>query len=230
MVQEPSPEDRERLSEMQSWLEEPLHPDLVPYLRPNPFGGGQLVHHPLVVESIVHIPGHANRMYLGKLESLARTAPPHGIGYYERPYRLATILEWWRNGTVQASELDEELAWAWSDMESDDTLNDPQNLEIIELWREIGFFSDRERIGPPRRNLRVWRGGSDPMGLAWSTSRDMALWFANRGVRMGFDPEEILWMAYAPPEAVLARIFQRNEQEVVVDPRLLTRVRRVPLT
>ena len=230
MVQEPSPQDRELLSEMASWLEESLHPDLVPYLVPNPIGNGQLVHHPLVVESIVHIPGHANRMYLGKLESLARTAPPHGLGYYERPYRLRMVIQWWREGTVPASELAEELAWAWSDMESDDTLNAPQNLELIELWREIGFYADREGVRPPRRSLRVWRGGSEPMGLAWSTSRDIALWFASRGVRLGHDQEEILWVASAPPEAVLARIFQRNEQEVVVDPRLLTRVRRVALT
>ena len=207
--------------DLQQWLEEELHPDLVPYLRENPLkGGAPLVHHPLVVEDFIHIPGHANRLYAQRRESVERCTPPKGLFYYERPYRLLKLVEWWQEGVVAGEELREVLGVAWADAEGGTSLDNPLMVDLLDLWAEVGYYSDSE-VPKPTKDILVYRGAEEWEGLSWTTRVTTAAWFANR-FRTAEPP--VVWQAVAPPEAVLATINQRNEHEVVVDPWQLTTV------
>jgi hypothetical protein len=69
--------------------------------------------------------------------------------------------------------------------------------------------------------------------MAWTTDPDIARWFASR--MRAADPRPAhVYTVTAPPEAVLAVMDDvlgadgRAEHEVVVDPRLLPKLRRLP--
>lgn len=170
----------------------------------------------------------ANDQYRSKRDLLATMSPPDGLVVYTNPFRLQVVIEWWRSGTVPVGpELQKALADAWVFFEQDDTLDNPVIVEIIECFRACGFTTDVSAIEAPQEPLKVYRGGL-PHGIAWSTEFSVAKWFAERSIGPGRDAEPIFG-ATAPPEAVLARFWSREESEVVVEPRLLQDVCRADL-
>ena len=206
--------DGKTLPEM---LIEPYHPDLADYLVEVP-EVGQILHHPLVVQ-IYPIPGLANRMYEAKLRELETCSYSEAIQLYERPYRLDKVWEWFETSDIADAELREVLAFAWKDMESDDSVSDQLVQRVMEMLRYLDFTSDADAPDtPPTQRLRVYRGG-EPDGVAWSLSEETARWFAAR-----YDGNEPIYQAWAPPAAVLAMFFGRGEQEVFCDPDLLEEV------
>ena len=87
---------------------------------------------------------------------------------------------------------------------------------ILEIMADLGYFADEQAPqDAPTEPLTVYRGGDDE-GIAWSVDIDIARWFAKR-----FRPHKPVYQATAPPEAVRAMLFGRNESEVVCDPEML---------
>lgn len=104
----------------------------------------------------------------------------------------------------------------------------------VKAFRAVGFVSDRDR-SLPRRSLVVFRGANEAgrLGMAWSTSRSVALGHVQATSTSSSHPDSLvdstrkLWRAVIPPIGVLARIEQRGEREVVVDPKYLRSVAEV---
>ena len=82
----------------------------------------------------------------------------------------------------------------------------------------------------PDNPIVVYRGAPPRLarGMAWTTDRERAAWFANRWITRGAH----VYTATARPEAVMADIDAlegdggRREAEIVVDPALLPELRR----
>ena len=211
------------LSEM---MKEEWHPDLEPYLVLTDTGM-EIMHHPLVVE-VFPIPGLCNRRYEHKLRLLEEAdSYLSRLSLYERPYRLTMAVEWIENGFVDEAEAREVLASAWIDMEGDDTVTDPLVIRVVRVFRKLGYVTDNaERGSYPTGPVQVYRGG-EPNGIAWSRERSVAEWFANRHRSLRDDQPEPVYSAVAPPAAILAQLFGRNEAEVVCEPHLLEQVKLV---
>ena len=196
---------------------EPLHPDLVSRIMDGPRFPIPMVHHPLVV---AFYPGafsnaHLNSVYQHKLEALAAgVSPTTEVALHERAYRLERIFEFWRDDTTENETVAALLAEWWTDSESA-TIFGRRDL-LIDLLDDTGFVTDREGIERPKDALHIFRGG-DAEGLCWSTSPETARWFAKR-----FDQDAPFLVALCPPAAVRAIFLDRGEDEVVVDPELLT--------
>ena len=189
--------------------DEPLHPDLRPYLREDGF-----LHHPLVV-SLVVIPSIENKVYASKLKRLQERPDDYrrNIYFYERPYRWLTLMEWWEDGLLDEDTLREMLPAVYMDAEFTHQ-NDTE--QAIRAFRDAGYTTDDTHwASKPTRPLMVYRGGS-PEGMSWTTSLLTAKWFAQR-----FGGDESVYVGYAPPDAILAMMGGRGENEVVVDPSLL---------
>ena len=194
--------------------DEPLLDELQPYVIETELG--PYVKHPLVVMPLIK-PAIINEKYIHLTRYVQQH--PYELGIYERPFRLDKIVEWWRNGELPYEKLAELLAWAWPDTESDDTLQSEFiRNHILPLFSYLEFISDDDELVLPEQPILVFRGGS-PDGIAWSESLKTAKWFADR-----FPPRQPVYEAVASPENILACFHQRNEQEVVIDPRKLEHV------
>ena len=73
--------------------------------------------------------------------------------------------------------------------------------------------------------VQVFRGCSAPRvrGIAWSTERSVAEGFA-RGHRFIRVPEPVVASAVIPKEHIFFVTDERNEKEIVLDPRRLRKV------
>lgn len=87
----------------------------------------------------------------------------------------------------------------------------------ISWFRSAGFVSDSDRPRPVAP-VEVWRAQRPGVatGMAWTSSRDVAVWFADRyrGASKGCR----VLHGHVPPSQVLAFVDGRDEREVVVDP------------
>ena len=194
--------------------DESLLPELEPYVVETAIG--QWVKHPLVIMPVIK-PALINEKFL-QLSRYLQDDPYH-LGMYERPFRLEMLVQWWRSGELDDARLAEELAWAWPDMEGDDTIDDDFiRNQMLPLFAHLGFVSDQPDLVLPDEPLEIYRGGL-PNGIAWSEDVDTARWFASRW--RGAEP---VYSALALPENILGRFWERGEQEVVVDPRTLCNV------
>ena len=204
-------------------MAEELHPELAAYMQPSGLLPSFL-NHPLV--QMVHcVPGQANRQFESKKARLAKAQTcTERLWIYERPYRLPMVVHWWETGELVEPELAPVLAAAWKDMEGDDTVDSPFIRTVLDIFRQVAFFTDSEETGWTRQSCswQVYRGGP-PNGIAWSLKMHVAEFFANRFS----DDEGELHMATCPQGAALAFLTARGEFEVVVDPADLIDVRRL---
>lgn len=197
-------------------MEEPLCEELRAHLID--CGDFTALRHPLVVD-IMPIGGVCNRQLRHKRQLLADPAYARlskRIWLYERPFRLDTICGWVAEAVFVDADLREALAMAWMDMESDDA--DPDIVEMcVAAFRKVGFISQGPPIGSAEDASKValYRGGANPSGMAWSTSVDVARFFAAREARGG---ERIVWEARCDSEGALAYLTGRDEYEIVCDP------------
>ena len=197
-----------------------LHPELESCVVETNFG--PWVKHPLVNEPTT-LPGVLNKKYAAMTQYVADTPIPACLRYYERPWRLQMLAEWWEQGLCSAHSVRKALRWAWPDTEGDDSIYDPLVQRVVAMFKAVGYVSDDLTMQPPlpAEHLVVYRGGEKD-GIAWSTSYQTAQWFADR-----WDAGLAIQEARAPRAAILGRFQSRNEYEVVVDPFLLTHVRQV---
>ena len=97
----------------------------------------------------------------------------------------------------------------------------------IEHLREIGYVTNGVVAPAPTVAITVYRGGTEPRRMAWTTDRETAALFAS-GLG-GRTPVGRLWTATAPVRAQLMAFDgswgRIGETEIVVDPELLVDVR-----
>ncbi len=86
------------------------------------------------------------------------------------------------------------------------------------MFKIAGFVTDVCWTEAPTTSWRLYRGHDvgHMRGMAWTTSRAKARWFADRFYEVR--PATFVFEATIPPHAVLATIAGRNENEVVVNP------------
>jgi hypothetical protein len=201
--------------------DEPLHPDLVPYLDENgPFGPA--LWHPLVHDPMFHFTSMANRSYLAKQKILQRAIDESDwstvVFLHERPYRLDAL--WQHADLLPDSEFWSLAGEVWIDSEN--------IWQKDRLWRAIlrqprehpEFFmgeEDHEALLLLPKTLTIYRGaqtGLNEHGLSWTLDRERAEWFANR-----FEKADPIVLEREIPKAdIFAYLTGRGEEEIVLRP------------
>ena len=208
----------EQIADLLQKTNEPLHPDLLPYVEEGVLG--KQLRHPLIYQVPLFTNGHANAYYLQKkadlVEAITKQNYSRIIYLHERPYRLDAFKK------IEIGLPDEKywslLASIWTDTE-----NAWQNLDT---WKEF-FGSNR----PNRKSLMDWdeqlaldsladtvkiyRGcqkGINEDGISWTLKRDKAEWFANR-----FSKDGIVLEKEISKSEIIAVFNGRNEFEVIYE-------------
>ena len=165
-----------------------LHPDLLPYYHDDGW-----VHHPLLIGS--YSPDwykFANESYLTKRDIAEKALRDRNwwqyVFIYERPYRLDALRRCRRAGLC-GREYWEQLGMCWRDSE-----NIRQNLpEWRMLWRADDEGRDyateeeaRPHLAALPEQVEIYRGccRKSDRGLAWTSDRDVAEWFARRNFHL----------------------------------------------
>lgn len=118
--------------------------------------------------------------------------------------------------------------------------------KLVTVFREAGFLSDDPALTSPPSDIFIYRGCHPGVkrGLAWTTEEARARWFCDdfytgqlqraRDAGTIRRPEAVgkaarggLFKARAHSDAILAVLNGRTENEIVVDPRLLTEFQKV---
>lgn len=198
-----------------------LHPDLVPHIYEGELG--MMLHHPLVIQMFFapHLNKMSNRQYEAKLEAIERATANgdyHSVVFlHERPYRLDAFQK-------IAHCMDDQTYWEtlaniWLDTESL-SVDQDEWQEMLEADRshrdtyfmdEVDWASWAEMPDP----VAVYRGYNveegNPDGLSWTTSVEIAEWFAKR-----FSREGRVRMLVVNKSAVVASLLGRGENEVIL--------------
>lgn len=126
-------------------------------------------------------------------------------------------------GLIPAAVLPAVVADAWTDPER------PEQAIPSDLWaawfRASGLCNEAGEPVDRPATLQVFRGASrreartGVYGMAWTTDRDQAAWFADRYNRRGIP--SVVYAATVPGAVLLAdlRDGERGESEVVLDTR-----------
>jgi hypothetical protein len=100
------------------------------------------------------------------------------------------------------------------------------HVEVITAFGGGSEFAQALRtVSPPskrKRLVRAWRGVSDlaaAYGLAWTTDRDTACWFAMRHYERHQTP--FVFFCDLSPDVIVAEHKGRGEHELIVDPKSL---------
>ncbi len=165
------------------------------------------------------------RLYLAwqNLVSQPEVAPEAVIGYLGwvgSRERLRPLLDLWRGGFLSQTALNQVLAEWWT---SASYPSEVSASTIIRLFSDAGFVTDRAGVTQPIAPMAIYRGGSvgAPRGVCWTTDPAIARFFAYRGCTTG----RAIFSATVPSRGVLGLFFERNESEVVVNPRTLRGLR-----
>jgi uncharacterized protein len=210
---------------------EDLHPELAESLFPMSMGGQRIVHRFMV--EIFYNPflnAHYNRVFAQQKELADKAMDERNwsayLYYHAKPFRITVFDE------IQECLTDAEywdlLGGLWKDSENlwqegPDLLLDLMNAQRFK--RELLMDEkDRQLFESLPDEFLIYRGhmAENQMGLSWTLSFHDALWFANRWAP---SIRGEVSMATVSKKDVLA-VF-RQEEEVVVDPSLLTNVRSV---
>lgn len=199
--------------------EEPLHPQLAPYLT-DAGGGWMILQHPLVYDVPYVSAALANHRYQYKLTSLREAEEAEDwtrlLYLYEKPYRL-TMLEYYAP-SIQPLEYWSLLADIW--MGSENTHQQPLK-RLHGLWNfypmpRTGVMTDSEleTLQALPEVVDIFRGhrGQRQGDLSWSLKEETATWFARRWSRRGAK----LLRGRVQRDRIWAYLNGRNEEEIVV--------------
>lgn len=151
-------------------------------------------------------------------------------GHTDRNNGPQILLDCLYSRRIARADLAAVVAYIWSGAEY------PQRSFGVRKWCELFRMAGYPRPAAP---LTIYRGATPgrARGMAWTTALDMARLFADRFGTFAdgsgrFRPAYV-YTVTAPPEAVLAIMDDvepdgRLEHEVVVDPRRLPKVSRLP--
>ena len=200
-----------------------LVPELQEYVQQGPLG--LMLQHPLVQQVFGIIPHAANEM-LEQKERMLKTALSSedyegALVYYERPWRLHMLAQWWDARAFDIHMLRKILAWAWTDAENPHVIKSVV-LPLFIAAREAGLVTDMEPAsvcaimhGP---SLTLYRGVSNKRwarGMSWTRSPERAAWFAKRFNK----GKGVVVSCTIPPDKFLGAFVGRGEDEVVLNPK-----------
>lgn len=199
--------------------EEPLHPDLAPYVAEETF---PMLRHPLLymVPYFGAMAAYANAVYAAK-QAEAAAARAEGnfrryIWLHERPYRVSALFE-------VAGELSDDGYWR----QVREVYQDAENVEEVpDIWASLLTSPRPGRSAMMNAaelsifaalpdTLTVWRGAADvqelDVGFSWTLDIEVAHWFACR-----FDQAGIVARGEVAKANVLAYLATRGEEEIMV--------------
>lgn len=197
-----------------------LDAELRPYLVDHRMGLS--LKHPLVFQVPFYSWTVANRMLLMKQERLEQSIRAGDFGqalwWYERPYRMFVLRDWWLEGTITLEQLRAILPSAWIDTENEEE----HRAGSLELFRAAGFTTDDPEaaaalhLEDPSTELTVYHGiehAETERGIAWTLDPKVARFFATR-----FRREAKVVRGRVRGSDVLAYYRNRKEEEIVLDP------------
>ena len=211
-----APEDYALLFEAIKKQNEPLHPDLLPYLEESSF---PMLRHPLIYQVPFFSGGQANYQYEAKkkyvAEALEKKNYSQFIFLHERPYRVEAFLEieslltdkqYWE--LLSSIYTDTENAWAY--------LSQYKKLFSSQRSHREYLMDEEERkvYEALPDEVTVYRGyqvGQNRNGISWTTSKKTAQWFATRFAKQGKVLEKRV-----PKRDIISVFNGRNESEVVI--------------
>ena len=128
------------------------------------------------------------------------------VFFHTRPYRLESLL------TVPKKYRTAELVYnVWVDSEDPET-----NLDVwIRLMKSVapkkGYYYDNEPLN--KKKFRIYQGYSDvtKSGISWSTSKEVALFFANR-----FNAKGKIRTKIVSIDEIDAYLTSRGEYEIII--------------
>lgn len=212
------------------WGEDPTNPDkLYPELQLYyEAKGGKLgwpmLRHPLVFAVPFLSWKTANTQFDAKQkhvnELIAQGKRAEAIWFYEKPYRISLLIEWFNFGLLSTTQLTELLPEIWISTEFPYS-NAGGYRRILKLFKETGFVTDAPDHQVPDEPI-IFRGCSPKYqrGMSWTFNPRKAAWFAQR-----FDQDGKVYTARITKEGVLGLFLGRDEDEVVVNPRKLVDVK-----
>ncbi len=216
--------DKEAAERLREWVgDDPMNIEkLLPELRECVVEGqfGPMIKHPLVNEVFFHSWKIANEMYEAKTKRIAEMIAEGNrmaaLWFYERPWRLTTMNEWYDDGYISLDEMREWLPRVWIDVEV------PWQYGVvpIQMFIATGFVTDVEGKSKvedfARGAINVYRGCDhrNRDGISWTRSAERAAWFAGRLS----DQEPEVWKGRVAPSDILGIFLERGEDEVVVAP------------
>jgi hypothetical protein len=199
--------------------DEPLHPDLLPYVQETDMIG-TVLKHPLVYDIPMSTPAMANWRYAKKQEALAEARANQNwhmvVWLHERPYRLTALME-------IAPLADDQEYW---ELVGDVWIDSENIFEHTDDWIAL-FASERtgrehlmdaveraalEAMDEPITIYRGFTKGVNESGLSWTISLERATWFANRFNSKGEGDVVEAWIDRAD---VAAHFNRRGESEIV---------------
>jgi len=233
-----SEEDRDELMRLADRLKQmldtsnstPLAAELASTLTQGPVG--TWVRHPLCVT--LYIPG-MEPMLNARLENVrelvdgywAKGRWSNYVYAHERPFRLTALLRVIHDGSPKDRELWELLSWTWRDSEHPwvnrrmwETLwtMDRPGIQFATAYRDRKELARLHAL----QKVTVYRGtpgSKGRKGISWTLDKERARWFSLRFATAKERPR--VWTLEVPGEMILAYLTDRNEDEVVIDPRYL---------
>jgi hypothetical protein len=208
-----------------------LHPELRACVVEDGPLGGPMIKHPFVNEVFFTSWKLANQQYEIKTKRVAELLlegkHESALWFYERPWRITTFCQWWKDEEITEEQMVEMLPHVWIDCEM------PSQFGTLplQMFRAAGFVTDVEDKSEvkdfllPKQTVTIYRGCGlgYQFGISWTKSPGRAAWFARR-----FNQEKgQVWVGEVGPQEILGIFLGRGEEEVVVDPHKVKSVRRI---
>lgn len=174
------------------------------------------------------------RALLRKVDSGAFMAPEERIRvfielgkYQEAAFLPTTLFRWYESEELSRDVLRQLLPLAWKHCPFPTRFLDYRKW--IELFRSTGFLTDEPGFVRPSVPFTIYRGSVDEFKRrpTWTTSLSVAVKHCGDARAYYRDRSAHVYIATAPPDAVLAMFFDKNDNWVVVDPDGLSDVRRI---
>jgi hypothetical protein len=133
---------------------------------------------------------------------------------------------WWAQGEVGDDALRAFLTGVWKGVEF--PLRSLKRSLWLDLFTAAGFVAEPAGLERPVQALEVYRGAapSHARGLSWTTDRKRAAAFAEAWPPRGGRAAAV-YQTEAPPEAVMAIIQVGKSRDVIVEPSLIAKLRRL---
>ena len=206
------------------WTEtvnEPLHPDLEPYVEDGPLGAPML-RHPLVYAVPLLHKGMANRSYAAKREALAKAVREgdfhSAVFLHERPYRSRALIDYVVGRNEEGvpfrlsrcnPEVRDLAAEVWKDSENLEDYED--EWRVMLAGPGLILCDDPEGFNALPEWVTIYRGDIDDAGMSWSTDPKIADWFAKR-----FGNDAPLLKGVVHKARITGYLFGRGESEILV--------------
>lgn len=136
--------------------------------------------------------------------------------------RMDFILWGWQRELIDTSWLVANICDYWRGSDPDDG-----NIDLARLW-QIAYEANGyntltdSTAGLPYKPFNIYRGQMplQPLGIAWSLSRDVARKFANGAGTRQFTRNGFVVQTRIHPEEAIAYMVERKEEEVIYFPKL----------